>query len=74
MVRFAVELPQLNLAICAHRPEYLLQALEVCHAEDLPAPLGDEHQVCMKQENNVTPLAYFHGLDQSLKCSYCDRR
>jgi hypothetical protein len=44
-VVLAVEFLQNHLEVCAHRPEYLFQALEVRGAKDLPSPLGDKHQV-----------------------------
>jgi hypothetical protein len=62
-VVLAVEFLQNHLEVCAHRPEYLFQALEVRDAKDLPSPLGDKDQVCMQQINDVTALADFHELD-----------
>jgi hypothetical protein len=40
----------------------LLQALEVLGTKHLPAALGDEHQIGVKEINDVPALAYFHAL------------
>jgi hypothetical protein len=39
----------------------------VLGAKHLPAPLADEHQMGVKEINDVPALAYFHELDQYLK-------
>src|SRR5262244_2409773 len=68
VVGFAVEFLQHRSEVGADRSEYFLQALDASGVEHLPSPFGDEHQVRMKDVNDVATLAYFHELDQYLKC------
>jgi hypothetical protein len=60
MVLFPVEFLQMHFEILAYGSEYFLHPPEVRGAEYLSPPLGDEHQVSVKQINNAAALSDFH--------------